>query len=296
MARVCPNCGAQAQDGATACASCGTPLGLPPPPQSPLPPPPEPPAYLPPSGPPQPPTESLPPPPPAFQKLAEDEAAGIPPPLVPPTPSPNWAPPAMATGGPGPMLPPPPEGTGSSGALVGKIVAGVVIVGVLVWGAMFLLRQPPALPETVNGSARMTGSQAEDLEKQMADSLSDEGLKGEAAVYGSGDIPAYMVLSIDAPGEDLEDGWSDLTTGFTEGSGGGSLDESQMVSETLADGDEIRCLPVSIPNAVIEPGMCVWEMQGAIGFLLSLRGREPRRVDGDLRGCAGRDAGRIARP
>jgi len=181
----------------------------------------------------------------------------------------------MSTGVPGAIPVVPDPGAGSSGGLIGKIVAGVVVAAIVAWGVTTFLNQPPPLPDTVDGTSQMTGPEVDDLEAEMQGQLKDEGLKGDAAVYGTSDTPRFVLMSINAPGETLDEGWSQLTAGFTEGSDGGSVDESQMVTETLPDGDEMRCLPVSVPEATTSLSMCVWEMQGAIGFLLSIGGEDP---------------------
>jgi hypothetical protein len=163
---------------------------------------------------------------------------------------------------PVPPTVPPPTTSGGSSAIV-RLGVGALVALVVAFGVRSVLSGGPSLPDTLAGTPRMTSQDAKDFEKEMSDYGERYDLGVAAGAYGTGAVPTFFVLLIDARSdEDTDDIFNEFVGGMT--SGGASAETSAITSGERA-GLEYRCVPVAA--AQIQAAACMWRDDGSFGVV-----------------------------
>jgi hypothetical protein len=181
--------------------------------------------------------------------------------------------------GPGPIRPPgagfgttglpAPEESAPSGkrseSLGFKIAAGVAafVLGFFAWHTLFH-HDGLSLPDSVAGMQKIESpalAPAVDQLRAQAESL---GMTGDAAIYGTGDTPAFMVLVVEGvpgSGQSPDAIFQGFATGFAS-SGAASLGPVRQ------GGDGTYTTYCARMRGAIPGGLCMWSDQQLVGFVL----------------------------
>jgi hypothetical protein len=163
---------------------------------------------------------------------------------------------------PSPPTIPAPTTSGGSSAIV-RLGVGALVALVVAFGVRSVLSGGPSLPDTLAGTPRMTTQDAKDFEKEMTDYGERYDLGVAAAAYGTGVVPTFFVLLIDARSdENTDDIFNEFVGGMT--SGGASVGTSAITSGER-DGLVYRCVPVAA--AQIQAAACMWRDDGSFGVV-----------------------------
>jgi hypothetical protein len=245
----CAWCGTDNDPSRTSCTSCGTRLvslqedepvwAVPPESVSPVP-------------------DSGTPPVPAAPSGVLHNTAAVPPQ---PLPMPNW-PPTVTWPGSAPK---------ASGSMLGALWAVIAIVLLVAMGLFLYQRMQSGFgfPDTIAGYQHDESQIAEAATEFMEKTLKSVGVEAKAAIYGDISTTGFMVIAFETNGSPLPGGLEDFATGFA-GSGGGSVDTGEAVTETR-DGVTYRCAAIILdrPTATGDPrAVCVWNDQDTGGFIV----------------------------
>ena len=163
---------------------------------------------------------------------------------------------------PGPPTISPPTTSGGSSAIV-RFGIGALVALVVAFGVRSVLSGGPSLPDTLAGTPRMTSQDAKDFEKEMSDYGERYDLGVAAGAYGTGVVPTFFVLLIDARSdEDTDDIFNEFVGGMTSG---GASAETSAITSGERDGLEYRCVPVAA--AQIQAAACMWRDDGSFGVV-----------------------------
>jgi hypothetical protein len=134
---------------------------------------------------------------------------------------------------------------------------------VVAFGVRSVLSGGPSLPDTLAGTPRMTSQDAKDFEKEMSNYGERYDLGVAAGAYGTGAVPTFFVLLIDARSdEDTDDIFNEFVGGMTSG---GASAETSAITSGERDGLEYRCVPVAA--AQIQAAACMWRDDGSFGVV-----------------------------
>ena len=163
---------------------------------------------------------------------------------------------------PGPPPISPPATSGGSSSIV-RLGVGVLVALVVAFGVRSLLSGGPSLPDSLAGTPRMTSQDAGDFEREMSDYGERYDLDVAAGAYGTGALPTFFVLLIDARSdEDTDDIFNEFVGGMTSG---GASAETSAITSGERDGLEYRCVPVAA--AQIQAAACMWRDDGSFGVV-----------------------------
>lgn len=201
---------------------------------------------------------------------SEGSVVPVPPPPSVGGPRGAWAPP--------PVLTPVPVGSERNvGAMIGMAMLALALVAGVV---VYLNRGPGVeLPGSIGGVSQVRGAEVELLLDQFHAEADRQGVDADMALYGSSGIPSIGLVWVkDASVPTTEDAFDAFATGFNEGLGIGSLDESRATT-SLVEGVTYVCAPVGItPPANI----CVWEEDEVFWVLFDLSGTSSLSATQDL--------------
>jgi hypothetical protein len=172
---------------------------------------------------------------------------------------------------PGVAWPQPPPTTASANAhSVRRLVAIVLVLGVLVAVAYVGLRDPEAsFPPSFAELERVESAQTELAAEVFRSASAVEGMEADVAFYGSDAGPVAALMWIRGP--DAATGTSDealeaFAAGFAS-SNNGSVTTSLRVDRTVA-GIEYVCAPVT---GAVPAGLCMWAEDDVSWVLFDVR-------------------------
>jgi hypothetical protein len=155
-----------------------------------------------------------------------------------------------------------PTPSGGSSAIL-RLGVGALVAFVVAFGVRSVLSGGPSLPDTLAGTPRMTSQDATDFEKEMTDYGERYDLSVAAGAYGTGAMPTFFVLLIDARSdEDTDDIFNEFVGGMTSG---GASAETSAITSGERDGLEYRCVPIAA--AQIQAAACMWRDDGSFGVV-----------------------------
>ena len=155
----------------------------------------------------------------------------------------------------------PPTTSGASAIL--RFGIGALVALVVAFGVRSVFSGGPSLPDTLAGTPRMTSQDAKDFEKEMSDYGERYDLGVAAGAYGTGVVPTFFVLLIDARSdENTDDIFNEFVGGMTSG---GASAETTSITSGERDGLEYRCVPVAA--AQIQAAACMWRDDGSFGVV-----------------------------
>jgi hypothetical protein len=183
-------------------------------------------------------------------------------------PAPAMRPPAPAGAGYGMGLPAPEETappTRQTESLGFKIVAAVAaaLLGFFVWHTLFH-HDGLSLPDSVAGMERIESPAMAPAVDQLRAQAKSLGVTGDAAIYGTGDTPAFLVLVLEGvpgSGQSPDAIFQGFATGFAS-SGSASLDHVRQ------GGDGTYTTYCARMRGSIPGGLCMWSDQQLVGFVL----------------------------
>ncbi len=165
-----------------------------------------------------------------------------------------------------PPIPAPPASRGPSTLVRAAVGAAVALVAM--FGVRSVLDRGPSLPDVLAGTPRITTQEMKDFEKQMIEDGKRSDLDVAAAGYGTGAVPAFVVVLVEGRALDnTDDIFNEFVGGMT--SGGATVDTNATVSGER-DGLDYRCVPLAAPS--IAAGACMWRDDGSVGIVLNLDG------------------------
>ena len=151
-----------------------------------------------------------------------------------------------------PTMPIPPSGAAAS------LIA--------VFGVRSLLDHGPSLPDVLAGTPRITTQEMKDFEKQMIENGKSSNLDVAAGAYGTGAIPAFVVLLVEGRTDEGTDAiFNEFVGGMTSG---GATVEATAAESGRYQGVDYRCVPVVAPQ--IEAAACMWRDDGTVGIVFGL--------------------------
>lgn len=155
-----------------------------------------------------------------------------------------------------------------------------ILVAALAVGAFFGWRlfagSNVRLPDSMAGVSRLEIPEVERQIDVFREMMEDLGFEGDAAMYGTGGVPSFLVMVInDSPGEAMsQDAMFDqFAAGFSSGSG---LQIDRASLDLTQEGDvTLRCTRVTGgPQA----SMCMWVDPETVGVVFTfLQGVDPTR-------------------
>lgn len=175
--------------------------------------------------------------------------------------------------GVGMPLPPstPPSGVAGSAkpagaSLVARIAVGLIAAFLGMYGVRLLFDREPSLPDELAGQPRLSTQAIRDFEEQMADQGEAYDMKLDAAAYGTGATPAFLVMLVEGQAiETTDELFDSLVQGMAQG--GANVDESATDSGER-NGTEYRCVPfVGTP---VGAAACMWREDDTVGIVVDL--------------------------
>jgi hypothetical protein len=165
-----------------------------------------------------------------------------------------------------PPVPAPPANGGPS--TFARAAVGAAVALIAMFGVRSVLDRGPSLPDVLAGTPRITTQEMKDFEKQMIEDGKRSDLDVAAAGYGTGAVPAFVVVLVEGRTlEHTDDIFSEFVGGMT--TGGATVETNATVSGER-DGLEYRCVPVAAPS--IAAGACMWRDDGSVGIVFKLDG------------------------
>jgi hypothetical protein len=164
-----------------------------------------------------------------------------------------------------PSMPVPPMSSAGP-STIARLVVGAAVSLIAVFGVRSVLDRGPSLPDVLAGTPRITTQEVKDFEKEMVEDAKRSDLDVAAGAYGSGGVPTFVVMLVEARTIEATD---DIFNQFVGGmaSGGASVEESATESGEH-EGIEYRCVPVSAPQ--IEAAACMWRDDDSVGIVFRL--------------------------
>jgi hypothetical protein len=164
-----------------------------------------------------------------------------------------------------PSMPAPPMSRNGPSTIARLVVFAAASL-IAVFGVRSVLDRGPSLPDVVAGTPRITTQEMKDLEEEMIDGTKDSGLDVAAGAYGTGALPTFIVLLVEArTSEATDDIFNEFVGGVTSG---GATVEASSTESGEREGVEYRCVPVVAPQ--IQAAACMWRDDGSVGIVLQL--------------------------
>jgi hypothetical protein len=162
--------------------------------------------------------------------------------------------------------PPPVEPPSPRRALGQKLLGGAVALAAALGVSTFLGRDGISFPEEIDGARRIDAPVVEQLEEAVRDN-SDGFFEAhpEIAVYGSGDVPEFVIAAASGSTVETTDQLIDAYAQGAEASGA-NVDRAGMTGGER-DGSEYRCVATVAP---IETATCLWRDDESFGLVLAL--------------------------
>lgn len=185
-------------------------------------------------------------------------------------------------------VPPPPRAAGLRGALrepepvlapaptrsrpsLGAVVSTVLVAAAVATGVVVFVSRgsSPELPGSFGGVSQMRGGEVDLVLEQFHSEADRQGIDADMALYGSAGVPsAALVWVQDLTVPTTEEAFDAFATGFNQGLGIGSLDDSRTVT-ALVGGTSYLCAPVAAAPPV---NICMWDEDEVFWVLLDLSG------------------------
>jgi hypothetical protein len=148
-----------------------------------------------------------------------------------------------------------------------KIVAAIAaaVLGFFAWHTL-LHHDGLQLPDSVAGMQKIDAPALAPAVDQLRAQAKSLGVTGDAAIYGTAEVPAFMVLVVQgvAAGEQSPDAiFQGFATGFSS-SGAASVD----VGHVRQGGDGTYTTYCARTRGAIPGGVCMWSDSKLVGFVL----------------------------
>jgi hypothetical protein len=145
--------------------------------------------------------------------------------------------------------------------LVGVLAAIVGFVGV----QRVLGDGDVAIPERVAGATRMHDAMATRFEQQMVAEAARYDLQADAAAFGSGGVPDFLLVVVEgSTGETTDEMFDSFVEGMSQG--GATVDTLRRTGEL--DGASYRCVGAEAAGTGV--GVCMWRADDHVGIVLDL--------------------------
>ena len=150
-----------------------------------------------------------------------------------------------------------------------KVIAAILAALVAAASAAFFggwFRQDHSLPDSIAGLPRIVTADAKQLEGQIRQLGDSFDLHIEAAMYGTSDVPEYIVMLVDESAIETTDS---LFDSFVSGvaSSGAVVNTAGTISGDK-NGVDYRCLPIQ--GSGMSAGACMWRAEATVGIVFQL--------------------------
>jgi hypothetical protein len=164
-----------------------------------------------------------------------------------------------------PSMPVPPTSSGGPSTLA-RVIVGAAASLIAVFGVRSLLDHGPSLPDVLAGTPRITTQEMKDFEKEMIENGKSSNLDVAAGAYGTGAIPAFVVLLVEGRTDEGTDAiFNEFVGGMTSG---GATVETNAGESGQYQGVEYRCVPVAAPQ--VAAAACMWRDDGTVGIVFGI--------------------------
>jgi hypothetical protein len=148
---------------------------------------------------------------------------------------------------------------------VTKIVAAAAAFVLAFFGWQFLHHHDLRLPSSVAGMEKIEAPALQPAIDQLRATAKNAGASGDAAIYGTNNVPSFVVLVVDAKAGQGQDGdtmFQQFATGFSS-SGSSSVDTGHI----RHGGDGTVTTYCARTRGSIPGGVCMWVDPKMVGFV-----------------------------